>query len=94
MISVGMKDLIGMFAAVLGTNPACFVRHEGPWIKIGPIEELKCGQGRNRTADTRIFSSRMGPGLSNTMCRQLNGIQASKVGVRSLIYPVGSHCGK
>ena len=38
------------------------------------VESLgsECGQGRNRTADTRIFSSVLVPGLCVTIGRQLN----------------------
>jgi hypothetical protein len=35
-------------------------------------KEGKCGQGQNRTADTRIFSPAMVPGLCAAIGRQLN----------------------
>src|SRR6266568_2971547 len=35
-------------------------------------EREKCGQGQNRTADTRIFSPERVPGLCVTIGRQLN----------------------
>jgi hypothetical protein len=46
----------------------------------GALERRReCGQGQNRTADTRIFSSDMVPGLSVTIGGQLNEFNRLKV---------------
>ncbi len=37
-----------------------------------PVTKKECGQGQNRTADTRIFSPDRVPGLCVTIGRQLN----------------------
>jgi hypothetical protein len=53
-----------------------FVSHLHSYISPSSIrsifQEEECGQGQNRTADTRIFSPAMVPGLCVTIGRQLN----------------------
>src|SRR6476646_572957 len=47
----------------------------------------KCGQGQNRTADTRIFSPAMVAGLCAAIGRQLNGSKSLEGDHLSLFHP-------
>ena len=58
-------------------------------IQIKYMKRGKGGQGQNRTADTRIFSPAMVPGLSVTIGRQLNESKRLELVLGGLKYRLG-----
>src|SRR5262249_32627207 len=80
----------GDFGFQLGTKPERFLSEKGPRTENRQRpRRVRCGQGQNRTADTRIFSPRAGAGLSVSVA--MVSIQAFDAAFSRSILPIRTH---
>jgi len=61
---------VALLPGILRRGHECFLSEKGPVAEIAcDLEDFACGQGQNRTADTRIFSPHVVAGLCVTIGR-------------------------